>query len=403
MSRTRAEAVREQALDGARQPRRMLTAMNCSRHVRGGMPTANASLTSALSELGWSIDQLYLEDLPKFVGRRWANYPAFAFGLALRLARLEAERGPYEIVQVSGGDGFVAPLIRRDSRGRRRLLVAKSHGLEHRYWQAHHEQARVAHERLTWRHRLYFGGLRLFQVEQAVRQCDVFNCHTIQDADFVITRGWKPRDNVCVIGEGAPADWFNGTLRQQPFGGRLLWSGNWTWMKGRSLLPEIFRQLVQRDDLTLSLIGTGTNAAEVLRAFSPDLRHRVTVHPQLSHDDVLTAMRNHDLLLATSHFEGFGTAVVEAMAAGLPAIAADVAAAHDNITDGQTGFLVPPGDIDGFVQKTRSAIARLRGTDDGLTFRLAAREAVSSLTWNAIAVRTADAYEDALIRVRQGR
>jgi glycosyltransferase involved in cell wall biosynthesis len=399
MTSLQAAANDEKATGVPLTPYRMLTAMNCSRDVRGGMPTANASLSAALSELGWTVDHVYLEDLPGFVGRRLANYPAFGPALVARLQSLEAQRGPYDIVQVSGGDGFVAPFLRRNRLGHRRLLVAKSHGLEHRYWSAFLEQVRLGHEHVTMRHRLYFGVLRLAQVEQAVRRSDLFNCHTRHDADFVIARGWKAPKDVCIIGEGAPSEWFQASSQERPYGGRLLWSGSWNWMKGSSVLPEIFARLAEDPELTLTLIGTGVDPTEVVSAFEPQVRPRVRVQPRLSHEEVLTAFRTHDLLLATSHFEGFWTVVIEAMAAGLPVVAADIAAAHDNIADGETGYLVRPGDIDGFVEKVRIALNRLR-RGDGLPLRLAASQAVSALTWGNLAVRTVSTYEEALIRVR---
>jgi glycosyltransferase involved in cell wall biosynthesis len=170
-------------------------------------------------------------------------------------------------------------------------------------------------------------------------------------------------------------------------------------MKGRDLLPEIFARLAKDAELTLTLIGTGADGDEVLPAFPSEVRSRVKVEPRLSHEEVLGAFRTHDVLLATSHFEGFGTVVVEAMAAGVTVIAADIASAHDNIIDGVSGYLVRPGDVDGFVSKVRLAVDRLRG-GDGLALRLAAANAVSSLTWGNVALLTASAYEKALLRVR---
>jgi glycosyltransferase involved in cell wall biosynthesis len=248
------------------------------------------------------------------------------------------------------------------------------------------------------RHRLYFGGLRLIQVEQSVRRSDLFNCHSRQDADFVIDRGWKAPEDVCTIGEGVPPDWFEGSTHERTYGGRLLWSGSWTWMKGRNLLPEIFARLAKDPDLTLTLIGTGVDADAVLPAFPSGLRPRVSVQPRLSHEEVLAALRQHDLLLATSLFEGFGTVVIEAMAAGLPVVASDIAAAHDNIADGETGYLVRPGDVEGFVTKARKALDRL-GSGDGMPLRVAASRSIAPLIWHNIALQTAWAYEKALARM----
>jgi glycosyltransferase involved in cell wall biosynthesis len=51
-----------------------------------------------------------------------------------------------------------------------------------------------------------------------------------------------------------------------------------------------------------------------------------------------------DVFLSTSDYEGFGLAIVEAMASGLPVVATRVGGVVDPIQDGRTGCLCPSGD-----------------------------------------------------------
>lgn len=52
-----------------------------------------------------------------------------------------------------------------------------------------------------------------------------------------------------------------------------------------------------------------------------------------------------DIFALPTHAEAFGIAAVEASAAGLPVIAARVGGLVDIVEDGETGYLIPPGDI----------------------------------------------------------
>ncbi|MEL6248711.1 MAG: glycosyltransferase family 4 protein [Cyanobacteria bacterium J06627_15] len=54
-----------------------------------------------------------------------------------------------------------------------------------------------------------------------------------------------------------------------------------------------------------------------------------------------------DVLLLTSHYEGFGRVVVEAQMARLPVVATACTGPEDIIVDGQTGYLCEPGDQSG--------------------------------------------------------
>ena len=77
------------------------------------------------------------------------------------------------------------------------------------------------------------------------------------------------------------------------------------------------------------------------------------------------------VVVCPSHREGYGVVCAEAMAHGRPVVASAVGGLSDLVVDGETGLLVPPGDV----AALRSALERLLG-DPELRERLgrAARE-----------------------------
>jgi len=75
----------------------------------------------------------------------------------------------------------------------------------------------------------------------------------------------------------------------------------------------------------------------------------------------------HRICVLISHWEGFGLALVEGMAAGCAVVASDVPGMREIITNGVDGLLVPPGNPAALAD----ALERLL-RDDALAIRLGA-------------------------------
>lgn len=71
--------------------------------------------------------------------------------------------------------------------------------------------------------------------------------------------------------------------------------------------------------------------------------------------DTRSVYREAAVCVLTSQHEGTPNVLLEAMASGLPVVAANVGGVPQIVQDGQTGFLLEPWDIDGFA----AALARL--------------------------------------------
>ncbi len=93
----------------------------------------------------------------------------------------------------------------------------------------------------------------------------------------------------------------------------------------------------------LVLVGFGPlQSALQQHAVTAGLAERV--HFLGARDDAADLVAGFDVFVLTSRHEGFGIALLEAMAAGVPCVATAVDAIPELITDGDNGLLAPQGD-----------------------------------------------------------
>lgn len=73
--------------------------------------------------------------------------------------------------------------------------------------------------------------------------------------------------------------------------------------------------------------------------------------------DIPALMAEADLLVMTSAWEGLPLSLIEATMAGLPAVATDVGGCDEIVADGESGYLVPPGDPQRIAGAVRALLA----------------------------------------------
>jgi len=129
---------------------------------------------------------------------------------------------------------------------------------------------------------------------------------------------------------------------------QLVFVGNLIPRKGlHTLLQALMR--IQRVDYELWVIGDSSMSPAYFRrlkrmAQDASLRSRVHFLGGLGDPQVQARLSASHLLVIPSSYEGYGIAYLEGMGFGLPSIACQAGAAHEIITPGVDGLLVPPGD-----------------------------------------------------------
>jgi glycosyltransferase involved in cell wall biosynthesis len=151
----------------------------------------------------------------------------------------------------------------------------------------------------------------------------------------------------------------------------------------------------------VSLIGTelrGYGTEEIVYAdFEPSVRHRVKVIPFFQHETLPSLLRGHHIKLFPTLAEGFGKALVEAMACGLAAITTPTPGPSDIVTDGHDALVIPIRNT----QAIESALERLIVDRTLLNqLRTNAYATAQRYSWRTIAQARLGIYEKALAAKR---
>jgi L-malate glycosyltransferase len=183
---------------------------------------------------------------------------------------------------------------------------------------------------------------RTFEVERPVR--------TIHN--FVDTDRFRPR----------PAPELRRRFAR-PEEALLMHASNFRPVKNIATLLEVFAGVQAALPARLVLIGEGPDITVAKRrTYELGLEGRVVfLGNQEAMEELLPLA---DLFLLPSLHESFGLAALEAMACGIPVIVTDVGGTAEFITEGESGYLRPPGDAAAWVtialQLLRDPAARAR-------------------------------------------
>ncbi|KAJ9130983.1 UDP-Glycosyltransferase/glycogen phosphorylase [Coniochaeta hoffmannii] len=171
--------------------------------------------------------------------------------------------------------------------------------------------------------------------------------------------------------------------------------------KGFDFLASVARELEARFlQFRLYVVGGNRNAAveaEVKAMFGDLARKGKVIFAGFKvGEELATAYASADVFLHCSVTETFGLVVLESMASGVPVVARDEGGPSDTVKDGETGYLIPPTDIKGFVD---AVVVLVEDERTRMLFSDNARRYAEGTTWdkinNKVAWRMADTIDEA--------
>ncbi len=205
---------------------------------------------------------------------------------------------------------------------------------------------------------------------------------------------------------GSAADGGTAAPEARPRTHRVLSVGRLVPRKGVDLLIQSLPLLAQAgfEDVELLVVGGSGGAltldedpeARRLRLLARGLgvADRVTMRGQVPRDAMPGILRSADVVACTPWYEPFGIVPLEAMACGVPVVAAAVGGLRETVVDRKTGLHVPPRDPEAIAAAIGGLLA-----DPGLRAdmgRAGMRRARTRYSWERVAAETEKAYRAVL-------
>jgi L-malate glycosyltransferase len=171
----------------------------------------------------------------------------------------------------------------------------------------------------------------------------------------------------------------------------LVHTSNFRPVKRTLDVVEIFAKVSREKAARLLMVGDGPERLRCLE-LAKELGVSDRVHFIGTFPNVEMILGVADLFLLPSSQESFGLAALEAMSCGVPVISSDAGGLPEVNAHGETGFVLPIGDVDGM---TAAALQALQ-TDTLEKMRLAARSrAVTTFSPARILPQYVSVYEAA--------
>ncbi|MEO6081663.1 MAG: glycosyltransferase [Umezawaea sp.] len=223
---------------------------------------------------------------------------------------------------------------------------------------------------------------------RAYRRADVVTAPTPRAADLLRDRGLPTRAISC----GIDLDRFGtmgahmSTTTTAVFVGRLDREKN---------VDELLHALALTTDVRAEVVGDGVCRGE-LESLAVDLGivDRVRFHGYLPDDELIAVLRRGDVFCMPGTAELQSIATMEAMAAGLPVVAANAMALPHLVHHGVNGYLYPPGDH-------AALAAALRELDTDPAARMAMGAASTRIVARHDLTDTLDTFEDLYLLVQE--
>ena len=217
--------------------------------------------------------------------------------------------------------------------------------------------------------------------------------------DDLVHRGLDP-DGISVIRNGVDLDGLGPAAERFPEP-TVVFLGRLKRYKRVDLVLQAVRRLRDRGMSIRMIVAGKGDARDALErtAHGLGIQDRVRFAGFVPDEEKRELLSRSWVHALTSPKEGWGIASIEASACGTATVASDSPGLRETVRDGETGILVPHGDVDALA----AALARVMEPPTRDRMGIAAREMARQYTWEGVAAAFEDLLAGLVAKARKRR
>ncbi|MEM3401697.1 MAG: glycosyltransferase family 4 protein [Candidatus Hadarchaeales archaeon] len=208
----------------------------------------------------------------------------------------------------------------------------------------------------------------------------------------LVAAGVSP-GNIEVIPNGVDLNLFDSVKAEKSKKLRVIYVGRLIEYKHLDDLLLAFSKL--KIDCELYVVGVGYERERLEKmARGLGISKKVVFTGFVSDEEKIRLLKSSHIFVLPSTVEGFGIAVVEAMAAGVPTLCADIPALREVTENGRVGVLFRPRDVEELKEKLEKM-----ASDEKLRKKLSEaghKNVIEKYSWDRVATKMEEVLEKAI-------
>lgn len=230
----------------------------------------------------------------------------------------------------------------------------------------------------------------------SIYHADVVHALNSYEYKYLLNKG-VPKKKLVLLPNGLENNYIN-TANKRIDNHKLnniSFLASWTLRKGITELNEILDKIKLRIGVDqFHLLGGDQPKEVVLKRFKEANYSNLKITPKFSQNELISLLSTSKVGIFPSYVEGFGLAVVEQLACGIPVVAYRVPGPTDILEDLDPSLLIKSGDIDGLVEKVVEILNMSEADYQSLALRC--KQKSKAYTISKVARQFLEVYQRAL-------